>query len=175
MDPRIDDLAIDAETVYVVPGSHAVSGRSGDILVEQRTEVLAGAAVSVLLAPPFTAIAVVAVPPAAPALARIAVPPVRHGWPPSVVIVEGGITVAMAGVTFWSAVDTLGTLQDFEARPNRAALDDGRSSERRTNVLVGVSIGLGVITALTAAFLVDWKKSSTLRVGVAPGGLGGVF
>jgi hypothetical protein len=100
----------------------------------------------------------------------------RTGWSPTIVIVEGVVTLVTAGVTVWSGLDTLSTLDAYKAHPTRAILESGRSEEIRTNVLIGVSSGLAAITAVTALFLVDWRTPRH-RVGlrVGPTGLSGSF
>jgi hypothetical protein len=189
---RVDDVPVEGTVVYVVPGVHVVRGRSGGAEpreVEQRAALEAGAEVSVLLAPsapdaeahPLPLSPTPPPPSAAPTQAQPvlpapppAAPRQRGGWSPVVVLVEGGITLALAGVTLWSALDTVSTLHAFEAKATQGTLDAGRSEEIRTNVLLGASIGLAAITGLTATFLVNWRGSGArgaeaVDLGFGPG------
>jgi hypothetical protein len=66
------------------------------------------------------------------------------------------MTLGVGGVALWSALDTMSALQKFNDSPTQSNLDDGRAKEVRTNVLLGVSIGLAVVTTAAAVWLVDW-------------------
>jgi hypothetical protein len=183
-DVRIDGTPVDAATVYVVPGVHSLRARSGNGPVAQETSLGAGADVSIVLEapaepPPHEAAprATVELSPAqAPPRGAEAEPAPRAGLSPTIVIVEGVVTLVTAGVTVWSGLDTLSTLDTFKAHPTRATLESGRSEEARTNVLIGVSAGLAVITAVTASFLVDWHAPRRrVGLGLGPTGLSGSF
>jgi hypothetical protein len=186
---RLDDSLLDATVVYVIPGVHVLRGHTATGDVEERTTVKAGAEVSVLVAPaespapaaPDTPASPSASPmePAAPAppphstiTPEKSGPAPRSGWSPVVFAVETGLTVAVTGITIWSGVDTLSTRQSFLANPTQGTLDSGRFDQLRTNVLLGVSIGLAALTAATAIFLVDWggprAEATALRVGLGP-------
>jgi hypothetical protein len=176
-DVRVDDLPVDGPVVFVVPGVHALVGhtRGGD--VEQRQTLTAGADVSVLISPPEEPpVAVTTAPSPAPPGIMIAAPPPspeapRHfTLPRAVVFVEAGVTLAVAGVTLWSGLDTLSTLRTFNATPTQRTLDAGRTEEVRTNVLLGASIGLAAVTGITAIWLVDWhRRGGNTAVLVGPG------
>ena len=87
-----------------------------------------------------------------------------------------GVTLVLGGISVWSAVDTSSAKSDFDALPastpraeRQAALDDGKSRETRTNILLaGTAIGV-VGSAVLGLFLVDWsgadKESARLGVG----------
>jgi hypothetical protein len=138
--------------------------------------VAAGDVVSVALTPP---------PPPPPVAANVPPPtattPVdvtrdegahRGVLPPAVVYVGAAATAIATGITIWSAVDT----EQARTRYNgtEQALQDGLGRERRTNVLVTVSGGLGAVTLLSMLLLVDWHKhpaakEATVKVGVGLG------
>ncbi|HEX6766987.1 MAG TPA: hypothetical protein VF103_15935 [Polyangiaceae bacterium] len=85
------------------------------------------------------------------------------GWSPTVFFVGAGLTVAAAGVTVWSGIDTKNNPGAERVKNECAAGDtncelykEGRSKQLRTNVLIGVTGALAVGTALIGALAVDW-------------------
>lgn len=177
-DVKLDGVAVEGiddqgqATVFVTPGSHVLEGASHGKHATKTVDAPAGASSSVLLhvepevAPP---------PPPPP----VALPEEKHkGWSPIVVAVGGGLTAVSAGILIWSGVDTLDQRSTFDAARTQQNLDDGKSKQLRTNVMIGVTAGLAALTAVAAIFLVDWKgHSAEARVGVGPGSLtfGGSF
>jgi hypothetical protein len=167
-----DDVAVDQEAaspngnVYVNPGEHIVEAKKEDKSVRESRAVQAGQVVSVALVAPAPGAALVAVPPPLPAP-----PPERHGWSPVVAYALGGATVAAAGVAVWSGVDTLHQRTAFDKDPSQDNLEQGRSKQLRTNILVAVSAGLALGTGVAAVWLVDWQGSGagTVRAGFGPG------
>jgi hypothetical protein len=82
----------------------------------------------------------------------------------------GGIaTLAVGGVAVWSGLDTNRARDTFDADPSQTNLDSGRDKQTRTNVLIGATAGLAVLTVATAIFLVDWGAPKPVEVGVGPG------
>ncbi|MBN2197475.1 MAG: hypothetical protein JW751_32150 [Polyangiaceae bacterium] len=93
----------------------------------------------------------------------------RHGPPPGVFIGGAVATVVLGGVSIWSGIDTLNN-------PGRDAVEEkcdstdcdlyrrGQSNELRTNVLFGVTAGLGVATIIIGA-VTDWHGKDSRRVG----------
>jgi hypothetical protein len=85
------------------------------------------------------------------------------GWSPAVFFVGAGLTVAAAGVTVWSGIDTKNNPGAERVKNECAAGDEncalykeGRSNQTRTNILIGVTGGLAVATGLIGALAVDW-------------------
>jgi hypothetical protein len=83
---------------------------------------------------------------------------------PAVFFVGAGLTVVAAGVTVWSGIDTQNSPGTDRVREECAGkgtdcplYQDGLAKERRTNVLIGVSAGLGVVTGVVGAFFTDWS------------------
>lgn len=72
-----------------------------------------------------------------------------------------GVTVALAGVAVWSGIDTNSAKSAYDQDPTLGGYEDGQSRESRTNVLLGVTAGVAVVTAGMAIFT-DWS------FGVAP-------
>ena len=91
---------------------------------------------------------------------------------------ETGATVALGAVTVWSGIDANRGVEAYEAAARtanspginngssptpaeqaQALLEEGRRKERRTNILIGVSAGMAVTTAVLGVFT-DWKGES---------------
>ncbi|MBW2524139.1 MAG: hypothetical protein JRI23_08185 [Deltaproteobacteria bacterium] len=81
------------------------------------------------------------------------------GLHPAFAIIGGVATLGLGGVTIWSGVDTLDLHQHYEQNPTAAGYDEGESAQLRTNVLIGVTAGVGLATILVAAFATDWGGS----------------
>ena len=78
--------------------------------------------------------------------------------------VGAGVTAVMAGTTIWSGIDTLNNPGKDRVRSECKAGDtecsvyqDGLAHQRRTNVLIGVTAGVGVATALIGILATDWS------------------
>jgi hypothetical protein len=162
--------------IYVTPGSHVIEGMHAGAAARQEPTATAGTSMSVVLMPKETAVV-------APVV--VEKPRGGGGLSPIVVIVGAGATVLAGGFMIWSGVDTTSQRNTFNASPTQANLDTGRSDEARTNVLVGITAGLAVVTGVLAIF-VDWKGTkkteatsakSTIRFvpGIGGGMLEGSF
>ena len=173
-DVKVDREPVDTTTVYVNPGAHVVEARAGDRPVQQAQSVEAGEVQSVALVAPTEPT------PSTPAegQATLVMNPgasdadhgkqAHHGWSPVVVVVGGVLTAAGAITTVISGLDTTSQKTKFDNNPTQANLDSGRSKETRTNVALGVTVGLGVLTGAAAIWLVDWKgKDRSVQVGVS--------
>jgi hypothetical protein len=87
-----------------------------------------------------------------------------HGVSPALFFVGLGVTAVLGGVTIWSGVDTLNNPGQDVVRQKCQGLGtdcpeykDGRAKQVRTNALIGVTAGLGGLTAIIGLFLTDWK------------------
>ncbi|HEX7664116.1 MAG TPA: tetratricopeptide repeat protein, partial [Polyangiaceae bacterium] len=158
--------------VYVNPGEHVVTGTKDGTSAKNTASIAPGAIVSMVLSLDEKA------PPPPPPPTPVVVDDRFHGLPPWVLLIGGGLTAVSLGVTIWSGLDTNSARSDFDASPTQQKLDDGRGKETRTNVLIGVTAGVAVLTGVTAAFLVDWKgkgketkppADGNVTVGFGPG------
>ncbi len=81
--------------------------------------------------------------------------PSSAGLSPWFFAVGLGLTAVSGGLLIWSGVDTLDGVDAFDAMPTPEGFEEGQAKELRTNVLVGITAGLAVVTLLFAA-LTDW-------------------
>jgi hypothetical protein len=86
------------------------------------------------------------------------------GWPPTIFFVGAGVTAVVAGITIWSGVDTVNNPGADRVKAecgtqgeSCALYQEGLSKQRRTNILVGVTAGVGVATLLVGIFATDWS------------------
>ena len=106
------------------------------------------------------------------------------GWPPTIFFVGAGLTAVAGGITVWSGIDTVNNPGADKVKDecgtqgeSCALYQEGLSKQRRTNILIGVTAGLGVATLLVGVLATDWSggKSASapaeaverLRPGVA--------
>jgi hypothetical protein len=106
------------------------------------------------------------------------------GWPPTIFFVSAGVTAVVGGITVWSGIDTVNNPGADKVRDECgtqgeacALYQEGLSKQRRTNVLIGVTAGLGVATILVGVLATDWsggknasapaESAKRLRPGVA--------
>lgn len=78
---------------------------------------------------------------------------------PAFAYVGIGITAGLLGGTIGSAVDTANIHDDFEAAPlpeKQALADTGIAAQTRTNVLIGVTAGLGATTLVLGLLAIPW-------------------
>jgi hypothetical protein len=155
-------------TVYLPAGKQTIrAGFSGDRADSTEVEATAGGQGQVAFDAP--AAAVNADTPAVnpdvpkPPPPEAAKPKARSGWSPTVFWVGAGLTAVAAGTTIWSGIDTLNNPGKDRVRNECEAGDtdcslyqDGLAHQRRTNVLIGVTAGVGVATALVGLFATDW-------------------
>jgi hypothetical protein len=168
-DIKIDHVLVEGlKIVFVDPGDHAVSAKAEGKFLSKNVSVAAGAKVLVRLVPqtetPVSA-ATSLTPDEKPR------PPKRNGASPVIVYVGAGVTAVLAGVTIWSGLDTRSKRNEFDTSPSTQLYDDGVAAQKRTNILIGVTAGVGVATALVGVFAVKWKQPKEPQVSVVPGGL----
>jgi hypothetical protein len=96
-------------------------------------------------------------------IADTAAPTERNGLSPTVFWIGAGVTALSAGVSIWSGVDAQNNPGPDRVRSECAGRDtscpayqEGKSAELRTNVLWGVTGGLGLATILIGSLWTDW-------------------
>ena len=150
---KLDGKDVDAPAVYVAPGEHVAEANDKGTSVRKIVSVRAGEQVSVTLAP------VPAPPMPGPPRKDEPVTPARRPLPPLVTVIGGVLTVAAGGFTIASGLDTQKQRDAFPDDRTQDRLDDAFASQTRTNVLLGTTIGLAVITGVIAIFFTDWGGS----------------
>lgn len=162
-------------TVYVGPGKYAVrAGWSGDRSESKSFEAAKGAATALSFHVPAESTAAPALPAGAAASTSgeatvDAGPRKSGGLPPVVFIVGAGLTAVAGGITIWSGLDTQNnpgadkvrsTCQAGNTEECQSLYQKGVDSQHRTNILLGVTAGVGVATAVIGAFFTDWSGGS---------------
>ncbi len=88
------------------------------------------------------------------------------GWSPVVFWVGLGATAVLGGVTVWSGLDTRANpgvdavkeaCDSGNAARCNSLYDQGQAAEVRTNVLAGVTAGVGLATILVGVLATDWR------------------
>ena len=178
--------AIESLELFVEPGAHTVRAEwEGQEPVTREVTGEAGATVRVELEPsaptererepepavePDPAIETEPEPEPVAAPERDLLPPAEDeasGAPPWLFFAAAGVTVAVAGLTLWSGLDMLSVRDEYIDDPTKERYDDGIERQTRTNVLIGVSLGLAVITAGLGALFTDWSGEE--RMAARPG------
>ncbi len=162
--------------IYVNPGEHVITGKAGEKEARATSTVPAGEVASVNLEVAAAPTPSIIVAPVDNDTRPIVEAPKPKGGVPKVVVYGGvALTVVGVAVTAWSGSDTNKAKTAYNAFPTQQNLDSGRNKEARTNVILGVTAGIGVITAVTAIFFVDWSaKAQPARSSGVGMGLGSV-
>jgi tetratricopeptide (TPR) repeat protein len=173
---HVDDAAVARSTVYVAPGQHMIWGKQGNQIVRMVREVPAGETVSVVLEAPAPAIS------QDPGKARVSTDPssapapaagsahARRPLDPAWFYSGLALTAVALGGTLVSGLDTRAAKSDFDATPTQGKLDEGRFRQDRTNLLSLVTLGLGVLTAASGIWLVEWRgQERGVAAGLTPG------
>jgi tetratricopeptide (TPR) repeat protein len=169
----VDESPSEDRILYVSPGAHVVHAIVGGALLQQTTVLRPGDVTGLVFQAPAPFIS------AAPDRARppdrstsdtlATSPPNRSGKVSPWFVAGGGVLTGVAVVaTIASGLSTLSARDAFDASPTASNLAKGQSRQAQTNVLLGVSVGLGVMTAATAIWLADWHGAtpSGVRLGI---------
>ncbi|MEJ7728113.1 MAG: hypothetical protein WKG00_02760 [Polyangiaceae bacterium] len=148
----------------VAPQTEKISAAPGDastLRFEPGNGDVAGAAAAApVLAPGSSPSPVIDTPPDAPSSGS--------GLSPAFFIIGLVATAGVGGVTIWSGIDTQNNPGADTVRERCAGqgescpeYQDGRDKQMRTNILIGATIGTGVLTAALGLFFTDWGGSSS--------------
>jgi hypothetical protein len=74
-------------------------------------------------------------------------------------VAGGALAATGLGLTIASGLDTVSKRDAFLADPTQPHLDDAFHSQTRTNVLLACTGGVALVTAVVAAFFVEWKAA----------------
>lgn len=160
---------------YVEAGRHTIGASFGaGGTAQQMVEAPAGKTVRLSLSGPEDGDAPSGA--TAQVSARVSAPK-RAGLPIGWFIASAGVTALLAGATVWSGLDVLKHKSEYEDDPSKAKLDDGRTRELRTNILMGVTAAAAVTTGFIA-WKTRWRTSAerapATTVSFAPAWGGGV-
>lgn len=169
----VDGMRKESSFFYLEPGTeHVVEARFPSWTVRETVREAAGARRTMEFEAPSRVEETASVPP--PVVATDDVPTGTSGWSPVVFWSGVGATAVLTGVTVWSGLDTVAGANEYERMPTQALLDDGRARELRTNVLIGVTAGVAVGTALVGIFATDWSRGA-FHASAAPLAEGGFY
>jgi hypothetical protein len=156
--------------VFLEPGAHAlVVSWPGDRTADLRVDAIAGGKTEISVdAPPAKERRPGETPPPKPGAKPL---------PPLVFFVAAGLTLVAGVATVISGVDATNNPGADAVRRDCVGLgencptyQDGKSAEKRTNILLGVTAGLAVATAVVGVFFTQWSTAPrTAFVNIGPG------
>lgn len=164
---ELDGTLMELASFFLEPGgTHVVRATFDTGTVEERISGAAGEVRALRIEAPTAP--VVAETPAAepgrlpePDAQRTSGPVVARGGglTPALGLIGVGLTAAAGAVLIWSGIDTLAGVDPYRMDPTPARLADGQSRELRTNVLIGVTAGLALASAIFL-LVADWSGAS---------------
>lgn len=169
--------AMTKRTLWVEPGKHAVAAGWGKKGTTKELTGKPGEASSLSFVPPADptpAATSAAPPPPSETATSTTLEPKKNGLPPAVFYTGLGLTVVLTGVTVWSGLDTNSSpgkdkvKQDCVGQGDTCpTYRDGLAKQSRTNLLLGVTAGVGIATGVVGLFLTDWdgKKAKKPEAG----------
>ncbi len=172
--PEADSAELDQRdlgrdrVVYVDPGTHLVTATIAGNKISAEVAVDGGQTRSVVLAPKGVT------KPDPPAAKKPSAPVDKQGprgETPWLLLPFAGVTALGVGLVIWSGTDTLvarAQYDELSKADQRLLYDQGKQKQDRTNVLIGVTAGLGLVTGAVAIFAIDWGAGKPL-VAIGPG------
>ena len=161
---------------YLSPGGHdLVVSWPGDRLKTAKINAVAGGEEELKLdAPPLVVTTVVGpAGPSAPPPAAVKEKPLG----PMVFFIGAGLTVVGAGATILSGIDAKNNPGVDAVKRDCAGMSEtcptyqrGRDAQFRTNVILGATIGAGLLTAVVGTFFTQWSSArrEPNRAAIAP-------
>ncbi|MFO0611227.1 MAG: hypothetical protein U0414_01470 [Polyangiaceae bacterium] len=174
---KIDGAPIEGGAAWAKVGPHHVSIKEGDFSLDKDIEV--SATTPLKLEVDRTPKPVEPVAPPAPEP-----PPSTRLLHPAFAFVGIGLTAGLVAGTIGSGVDAMNIHDAFVAAPidqKPALAEDGIAAQTRTNVLIGVSCGVGALTLALGLLAVPWgggekkKEPVTFEIGPARASLRATF
>jgi len=170
----LDGKAIEPGEVIVDPGDHQIEAEVDGHPVRRKVSVVAGSSQQILLDAPAAAATAPATTAPAPSATSETPVEAKKGLPPAVVYVGGAITLGLLGATIWSGLDTVKARDEFDQKATKTEADKeaGIAKQTRTNVFIGATAVVGLLTTGVALFATDWsggKKKEGARLRVGPG------
>jgi hypothetical protein len=138
----------------------------GDRSVTREVTLRAGDELTLPIDPPPPSRVAPAPSPATPPMAEART---ASGLPPLYAITGGVVTLALAGITVWSGLDTNDARDAYVAAPTRDGFTAGQSKQLRTNLLLGSTIAAAAGTTAIAVFWTRWRgATSPAEVAIKP-------
>jgi hypothetical protein len=193
-DPSRESVELDGKPMQLAPqgelaldpGTHHVRVISGSsVVLDQELDLSPGERVELRVGERSRRIDVVVIPDA-PAKPSAPVKPGDSGsagkarepgakLAPVWFYAGAGVTLALTGVTVWSALDTKSALSDYEKdlpgltqKQADERVRDGHSRELRTNLLLGGTLLCGAGSAVLGVWFVDFDGHAQASVGFTP-------
>jgi hypothetical protein len=158
--PKLDGNDVKEGLSYVAPGEHIFTADDNGNPIRKVVPVPAGEIVAVTLAPPP--------PPPKPQVIVVQKekPKPLSPW----FVVGGGVLTAGAGAaTVFFGLMTVKNRDTFLTnKTSQSALDAGYDAQLKTNIALGATIGLGVITTAVAIFLTNWSGTPKAETAAQP-------
>jgi tetratricopeptide (TPR) repeat protein len=169
----VDERPSEERVIYVSPGAHLVRALVAGARLQQAPVLRPGDVIGLVFEAPAPVVSTepehARGPDRAIAEALATSPPSRSGGLSPWFVAGGGVVTGVAVVaTIASGLSTLSARDAFNASPTASNLATGQFMQARTNVLLGISIGLGVMTTTTAIWFVEWRGTAHggVRLGV---------
>jgi hypothetical protein len=76
----------------------------------------------------------------------------QRGLSPWIFVTGAVVTAGLGAATLWSGLDTLSAHDAYQGNETQRSYEDGLDKEKRTNVLIGATVVVGLATGVVAAF-----------------------
>ncbi len=172
----VNDRPVEKGTRFVLPGMYQLSVEAAGRRKNELLKFSPGA--SYVLHLKLDAESDVKAVPAAPAGPARREPRAEHDaasertrdkpLPKGVFYAGVAATAVAAGLTTWSGISALDARDDMHDPPTQTEYDETEGRIRRTDIFFAIAVGLGLATAATGVFFVDWssgKDGAALRGG----------
>jgi hypothetical protein len=152
-EPKLDNAEVKEGLAYVAPGEHTLTADDAGKPVRKVVAVKAGEIVSVTLSPPPKE--------EKPKVIIVEKPAPSRGLSPWFVVGGGILTAGAGAATVFFGLDAVKKRDEFVADDTNAdKFDAGNAAQLRTNIALGATIGLAVITTAVAVFFTNWHGSA---------------
>jgi hypothetical protein len=164
--------AAPTHVVFVAPGRQLLEiSFDGDQTVTREATLRAGDDIALTVAAPPARRAPGAEKPLPPAAERTTARHDSGGLSPYWAIGGGTVTLALVGLTTWSGLDTNAAHDAYAKAPSPQGWSDGRAKQLRTNILLGTTAAVGLVSTVVAVFWTRWDddRRPPRELAVVPG------
>lgn len=166
--------------IFLDPGAHdlGVSFRKGES-VSKHVEAKKGASENIMFEPaPDKPLDKPLDKPVDKPIDKPAPPPPEKPLGPVVFFIAAGVTIAAGAATIVSGIDAQNNPGKEAVRRECAGKDEsctlyqeGQSAELRTNILLGATIGVAVVTGVIGLFFTQWSSDKKTGIHLLPNGV----